>query len=128
MRTNLPPDSIKFILTKVAMDGLIFGPVDLLIFFTYMGFSAGKSAAHVKEDIKKDFIPALLLEGCIWPIFQVANFRYIPVQHQLLYVNFLCLLDSCFLSWIEQQEDENWKQWFSPLVSVEEERGGGQTR
>ncbi|CAI9775696.1 unnamed protein product [Fraxinus pennsylvanica] len=45
-----------------------------------MGFSTGKSAAQVKEDMKRDFLPALILEGGVWPIVQVANFRYIPVR------------------------------------------------
>ncbi|KAJ6732438.1 PEROXISOMAL MEMBRANE 22 KDA (MPV17/PMP22) FAMILY PROTEIN [Salix purpurea] len=70
-----------------------------------MGFASGKSVPQIKEDLKRDFVPALILEGGIWPIVQVANFRFIPVRYQLLYVNFFCLLDSCFLSWLEQQED-----------------------
>jgi len=67
----------------------------------------------VKEDVKRDIIPALVLGGAIWPAVQIANFRFIPVRYQLLYVNLFCLLDSCFLSWIEQQGDAAWKQWFT---------------
>ncbi|KAG2691800.1 hypothetical protein I3760_08G023800 [Carya illinoinensis] len=76
----LQPNSFRFVATKVAVDGIIFGPLDLLLFFTYMGFSTGKSAPQIKEDVKRDFLPALILEGGIWPILQVANFRYIPVR------------------------------------------------
>lgn len=122
-RLQLQPKSPRFVATKVVADGIIFGPVDLLVFFTYMGFSSGKSASQVKEDVKRDFIPAFAMEGGIWPILQVANFRYIPVRYQLLYVNFFCLLDSCFLSWIEQQEDAPWKLWFKSIVGLEEHKG-----
>ncbi|XP_076908542.1 uncharacterized protein LOC143565463 [Bidens hawaiensis] len=114
-KLKYPPKSVRFVATKVALDGIIFGPVDLLVFFSYMGFAAGKSANQVKEDVKRDFLPALVLEGGIWPMVQVANFRFIPVQYQLLYVNSFCLLDSCFLSWLEQQQDAAWKQWFKNL-------------
>ncbi|XP_058074345.1 uncharacterized protein LOC131223076 [Magnolia sinica] len=120
-RFHLQPKSMRFVTAKVAMDGLIFGPLDLFIFFSYMGLSAGKSVAQVKEDVKRDFIPALVLEGGIWPLVQVANFRYIPVKYQLLYVNIFCLLDSAFLSWLEQQEDAPWKQWFTSFPALEEE-------
>ncbi|KAK8660001.1 hypothetical protein V6N13_050937 [Hibiscus sabdariffa] len=124
-RLRLRPNSFRFVASKVAIDGFIFGPLDLLVFFTYMGFSAGKSAPQVKEDVKRDFVPALVLEGGLWPIVQVANFRYIPVRYQLLYVNSFCLLDSCFLSWIEQQEDAPWKQWLNSLIPSKEKKDVG---
>ncbi|XP_057478866.1 protein sym-1-like [Actinidia eriantha] len=124
-RLQLQPKSLRFVASKVALDGIIFGPLDLLVFFSYMGFSTGKSAAQVKEDVKRDFVPAFILEGGIWPILQVANFRYVPVRYQLLYVNFFCLLDSCFLSWVEQQQDAAWKQWFKTFISIKEQEGQG---
>lgn len=74
LRLQLPPKSMRFVVTKVTIDGIIFGPFDLFVFFSYMGFSAGKNFTQVKEDLKRDFIPALILEGGLWPIVQVANF------------------------------------------------------
>ncbi|XP_059634965.1 uncharacterized protein LOC132277202 isoform X2 [Cornus florida] len=124
-RLQLQPKSVRFVATKVALDGLIFGPFDLLVFFTYMGFSAGKNAAQVKEDVKRDFLPALILEGGVWPAVQVLNFRYVPVKYQLLYVNIFCLLDSAFLSWLEQQKDAPWKQWFMSVPSLKKQEGQG---
>lgn len=119
-KLQLQPNSVRFVATKVAMDGIIFGPIHLFVFFTYMGFSAGKTIPQVKEDLKKNFLPALLLEGGVWPIVQVVNFRYVPLKYQLLYVNLFCLLDSAFLSWLEQQKDATWKQWFMPFGHLKE--------
>lgn len=112
-RLKLQPKSLKFVAAKVAADGIIFGPLDLLIFFSYMGFASGKGVEQVKKDVKRDFLPSLVVGGTLWPIVQIANFRYVPVRYQLLYVNFFCLLDSSFLSWIEQQGDASWKRWLS---------------
>ncbi|KAH9604968.1 hypothetical protein KSS87_001785 [Heliosperma pusillum] len=123
-RLKMKQNSFRFVGTKVALDGIIFGPLDLLVFFTYMGFANGKAVPQIKEDVKRDFLPALALEGGIWPILQVANFRYIPVRYQLLYVNFFCLLDSCFLSWVDQQEDAAWKKWFMQLFKQQKGEGG----
>lgn len=116
LRLSLQQNAFAFVAAKVAVDWIIFGPLDLLVFFSYMGLSAGKTTTQIKEDVKRDFLPAFLLEGGIWPVVQVANFRFIPVRYQLLYVNFFCLLDSCFLSWVEQQEDAPWKQWLKSLL------------
>ncbi|KAB2618745.1 PXMP2/4 family protein 2 [Pyrus ussuriensis x Pyrus communis] len=110
LKLHLQPKSVRFVAAKVAMDGLIFGPLDLLVFFTYMGFSTGKNSVQVKEDLKRDFLPALALEGGVY---------------QLLYVNMFCLLDSAFLSWVEQQKDAAWKQWFTSFTSFKERGGQG---
>ncbi|KAM7260008.1 hypothetical protein ACFE04_015749 [Oxalis oulophora] len=119
-RLLMRPNSVRFVGAKVALDGILFGPLDLLVFFTYMGFSSGKSISQVKDDVKRDFIPALILEGGIWPIVQVANFRFVPVRYQLLYVNLFCLVDSCFLSWLEQQQDAPWKQRLNSFLQSKE--------
>ncbi|XP_015885230.1 uncharacterized protein LOC107420712 [Ziziphus jujuba] len=123
LRLRLRPKSFRFVATKVAVDGFLFGPLDLLVFFTYMGFSTGKSVPQIKEDVKRDFLPAFLLEGGVWPVLQVVNFRFVPVRYQLLYVNFFCILDSCLLSWIEQQEDAQWKQWVKSFLPLKERKG-----
>lgn len=121
-RLKLQPKSLKFVTAKVAADSIVFGPLDLLIFFSYMGFASGRTIDQVKEDVKRDFLPALLVGGTVWPLVQVANFRFVPVRYQLLYVNLFCLLDSSFLSWVEQQGDAPWKQWFMPFHSLENQK------
>eukprot|EP01018_Ginkgo_biloba_P001898 Gb_20393 [translate_table: standard] len=83
-RLRLRPNSLQFVATKLAADSLLFGPVHLFAFFTYMGFSAGKSFDQVKEDVKRDFLPAFMTEGAIWPIVQAVNFRFVPVLEVII--------------------------------------------
>jgi protein Mpv17 len=122
IRRRYQPNTFRFVGSKVAADGFLFGPLDLVLFFSYVGLASGRSVEQVKDDVKRDFIPALALGGLVWPAVQIANFRFIPVRYQLLYVNLFCLLDSCFLSWIEQQGDASWKQWFRRSVQRIEDR------
>ncbi|KAM7276560.1 hypothetical protein ACFE04_018426 [Oxalis oulophora] len=119
-RLLMQPNTMRFVGAKVALDGFLYGPLDLLVFFTFMGFSLGKSAPQVKEEVKRDFVPALILEGGAWPIVQVVNFRFVPVRYQLLYANLFCLLDSAFLSWLEQQQDATWKQWLNSFLQLKD--------
>ncbi|KAI4347121.1 hypothetical protein L6164_007964 [Bauhinia variegata] len=121
-KVQLQPNSVRFVASKVAMDSLIFGPVHLFVFFTYMGLSAGKTIPQVKEDLKRDFLPALIFEGSVWPVVQVVNFRYVPVRYQLLFVNLFCLFDSAFLSWLEQQKNAPWKQWFTSFHALKDKQ------
>ncbi|PIA64996.1 hypothetical protein AQUCO_00100456v1 [Aquilegia coerulea] len=120
-RLQLQPNSLRFVASKVGIDGVLFGPLYILTFFSYMGLASGKSIAVVKEDVKRDFLPALGVGAVIAPLFQVINFRYIPVRYQLTFVNGFCLLDSALLSWIDQQENAPWKKWFTSLLVSEEE-------
>ena len=121
LRLMLKPNSLPFVASKVAIDSFLYGPLDLLVFFTYMGLSSGKSVPQVIEDVKRDFLPAFILEGGVWPFVQVANFRFIPVKYQLLYANLFNTLDSSFLSWIEQQQDAPWKQWMKSFLPLKEQ-------
>ncbi|KAH1235941.1 hypothetical protein GmHk_08G021279 [Glycine max] len=41
-KLQLMSKSVRSVATKVAMNGIIFGPFHLLVFFTYMGLCAGK--------------------------------------------------------------------------------------
>ncbi|KAG2293489.1 hypothetical protein Bca52824_040158 [Brassica carinata] len=39
-----------------------------------MGQATGKNTSQVKEGLKRDFLPAIALEGGAWPLLQIANF------------------------------------------------------
>eukprot|EP00250_Pteridium_aquilinum_P017373 c2359_g1_i1 orf=159-641(-) len=109
--------SLKSTSTKLIADTFMLGPLHLLAFLTYMGAASGNNWEEIKGMLKRDFVPALITEGAFWPLVQAFNFRFVPVQHQLLYVNGFCLVDSVFLSWFKFQEDAAWKKWLMSLVS-----------
>ena len=53
----------------------------------------------VKQKWKRDFWPTWLAELALWPAIQTLNFAKVPVRHQLLVVNSICLFDATFLCW-----------------------------
>ena len=110
----------------MAADELLFGPLHVLGFFTFMTKAEGGSwqvstscqwqqtscrrfaqqdtessytLQDVRQKIKHDFLSTYLAELAIWPAFQAFNFWKVPVRHQLLVVNTGCLLDATFLCW-----------------------------
>ena len=85
--------------SKVAADTLIFGPVHLVAFFTFMEVVEGSSPQVVVDKLRREFWPTFLVELGFWPAFQTLNFWRVPVKHQLLTVNAACILDSTFLCW-----------------------------
>ncbi|EFJ08210.1 hypothetical protein SELMODRAFT_448158 [Selaginella moellendorffii] len=112
----LTPNSPRFIVAKLVPDALL-EPVHLGLFFSLMGFTAGKPSSQVFADVKRDIVPALVSGGMVWPLLQAVNFRFVPVEHQLLYLNSLCLLESAFLSWVNKQEDAAWKKKLMAFIT-----------
>uniref|UniRef100_A0A7S0RWM4 Peroxisomal membrane protein MPV17 n=1 Tax=Chlamydomonas leiostraca TaxID=1034604 RepID=A0A7S0RWM4_9CHLO len=103
----LKPGTGPFLIGKVVADTFILGPLYVIAFYAYGSYfidQTGWQGFHSK--ITKDFFPTFLAELAIWPAFQTFNFTKIPVNHQLLAVNCMTLVDASFLSWARSQE--NW--------------------
>ncbi|KAG2488896.1 hypothetical protein HYH03_012526 [Edaphochlamys debaryana] len=102
----LTPGTAAFIGTKILADTLIMGPAYVILFYAW-GCAAidGSGVEGFKKKITQDFIPTYTAELAIWPLFQALNFSRVPVEHQLLAVNAMTLLDAAFLSWARNQED-----------------------
>jgi len=97
--------TITYILTKVAVDEAVFGPLHVLGFFTFMTKAEGGSWKDVEQKIRRDFLSTYVAELLIWPAVQTFNFAKVPVRHQLLFVNSASLIDATFLCWVKNQED-----------------------
>uniref|UniRef100_A0A7S3VGX4 Peroxisomal membrane protein MPV17 n=1 Tax=Dunaliella tertiolecta TaxID=3047 RepID=A0A7S3VGX4_DUNTE len=108
--------SSRLIATKVIVDSLILGPLYVIAFYAFGSAVIDRSGWQgFKHKIDKDFISTYLAELVIWPAFQTFNFVKVPVQHQLLAVNFMTLVDASFLSWARNQE--NWVSTVTKALS-----------
>lgn len=104
----------SFLAAKVFADSAILGPIYVIAFYAWGAFTIDRVGFEgFKEKLAQDFLPTYAAELCFWPAFQTLNFTRIPVQHQLLAVNFMTLLDASFLSWARCQED-----WVATILGV----------
>lgn len=97
--------TVTFILAKVALDELTFGPLHVGVFFAFMTKAQGGTWEDVNQKLRRDFWSAYIAELAVWPAFQTWNFSKVPVRHQLLAVNVAALGDATFLCWVKSQED-----------------------
>ncbi|MCL7031214.1 hypothetical protein MKW94_008009 [Papaver nudicaule] len=81
---------------NIALGRGVFGPIYGISFFRDIGFD--------------------IINGD-----QFINFRHLWLMYQLLYVNMFYLLNSAFVSWIEQQEDAPWKKHCTSFLTLEDE-------
>lgn len=98
--------SLALVATKVSLDMAIFSPFFYAMFFPFATIvRENGTMAEAKERLKTNFIPTLTVEIGAWTPIQTFTFYKVPVQHQLLFVNTLCLVDAAFISWAGTQDD-----------------------
>ena len=70
------------------------------LFLSSMAVMEGKDP---KEKLAKSYIPGLKANWMIWPWVQFVNFKFVPLEHRVLIVNFVSLGWNCFLSYLNSQ-------------------------
>jgi protein Mpv17 len=85
------------ILARVACDQGVFAPTMIGVFLGSMAVLEGGSP---REKLDKSYSDALLTNWMIWPFVQMVNFKLVPLQHRLLFVNVISIGWNCYLSFL----------------------------
>lgn len=84
---------------RMAVDQLFFAPfVGVPLYYTSIGLMEGKSFKEIKDSLKLKYIPTVVANWSVWPIFQYVNFMLVPLRYRLLAVNLMSILWNTFLS------------------------------
>jgi protein Mpv17 len=62
-----------------------------------MAYLEGSS---VRDRLNAAYVPGLTKNFMIWPWVQFVNFKYVPMEHRVLVVNFISLGWNCYLSYL----------------------------
>lgn len=93
-------------LKRVAMDQLIFAPVGLSCFFTFMTVTEGGGRKEVVTKFQDIYIPTLRANYILWPAVQIINFRLMPLQFQIPFVSTVGIAWTAYLSLTNSSDDE----------------------
>jgi protein Mpv17 len=83
--------------TRVLMDQTIFATTNMAFFLSTMAYLEGDSP---KRRLEKAYLPGLKANWALWPAVQFCNFTFVPLQYQVLVVNFVSVGWNCFLSYL----------------------------
>lgn len=83
---------------RVAFDQLIFAPIGLSVFFTFMTVAEGGGKRAVMRKFQDVYIPALKANYMLWPAVQMLNFRVMPLQFQIPFVSTVGIAWTAYLS------------------------------
>jgi hypothetical protein len=93
-------------LQRVAMDQLIFAPIGLSCFFTFMTVAEGGGGRAITKKFQDVYVPALRANYMVWPAVQMLNFRVIPVQFQIPFVSTVGIAWTAYLSLTNSADEE----------------------
>jgi protein Mpv17 len=118
------------ILSRVALDQIIFTPINLTLFLSTMAFLEGfpsksivaapkatddsklvskvetesKGAKkRIEERLNSTFYTAFTKNLMVWPWVQLANFSVVPLEHRVLVVNVVALGWNCYMSYLNSK-------------------------
>ncbi|KAK3984875.1 hypothetical protein QBC44DRAFT_7437 [Cladorrhinum sp. PSN332] len=100
---NFPGSPNRTILARVAADQGLFAPVFIGVFLSSMAVLEGGSPA---AKLSESYFPALSANYMIWPFVQMVNFKFVPLQHRLVFVNVVSIGWNSYLSWLNSKSGE----------------------
>ena len=83
---------------QVVIDQVFWAPIFTLIFFTWIGITSGASPSEIATKIKSDLIQGVVGSWTVWPLAHTINFKYVPTEQRLLYINSIQIFYNVFLS------------------------------
>jgi len=89
----------------VAMDQLIYAPIGLAAFFTFITVAEGGGRRAVIRKFQDVYTPALKANYMVWPLVQMLNFRVMPIQFQIPFVSTIGIAWTAYLSMTNAAEE-----------------------
>jgi len=83
---------------RVLCDQIIFSPIALALFFTFMTVAEGGGKHAIKRKLAEVFASALKSNYVVWPLVQILNFRVIPLPLQLPFASTVGICWTTYLS------------------------------
>jgi len=94
----IPGTGGKQVASKVFIDQVLWNPIFGVMFFGYMGLFEGSGLQGTLDKIKRDLVTQVTGSWTVWPIAHFFNFKYVPTDQRVLYINTIQIFYNCFLS------------------------------
>ena len=97
---RIPTSPNLEIVSRVALDQVVFTPVNLTLFFSSMATMEGVmgddgkrlgTRERVRKNLRDNWLQGLKANWKVWPGVQLVNFKFVPLEHRVLVVNLVSL-------------------------------------
>ncbi|KAK9323624.1 hypothetical protein V1517DRAFT_91964 [Lipomyces orientalis] len=98
-RIVIPGRPMLEALARMAVDQTVWAPVGIASFYVSMGVLQLHSWDQIKEDLRTKWWRTMVGNYAVWPAVQFVNFRIVPLDYRLMFVNIVSIAWNAFLSW-----------------------------
>eukprot|EP01006_Ploeotia_vitrea_P060153 TRINITY_DN75389_c0_g1_i1.p1 TRINITY_DN75389_c0_g1~~TRINITY_DN75389_c0_g1_i1.p1 ORF type:complete len:266 (-),score=119.09 TRINITY_DN75389_c0_g1_i1:90-887(-) len=93
-----PGTSITAVLERTLLDQTVFATFILSMLFFCIALLEGRTVNEAVRRIKTNLSDTLRVNWMIWPVVQIVNFSFVPVDSQLLVVNIVNIPWTAYLA------------------------------
>ncbi|KAK9235842.1 hypothetical protein V1525DRAFT_408653 [Lipomyces kononenkoae] len=98
-RIVIPGRPMLEALARMTVDQTVWAPFGLASFYVSMGVLQLHSWDQIKEELRTKWWRTMIGNYAVWPAVQFVNFRLIPLDYRLMFVNIISIGWNAFLSW-----------------------------
>ena len=96
---RFPGGSFGFICLKSLVDRLTIGSLVVFGFFVSQHYMNGGNTPDLKIKLERDLPGALKMNVTVWMSALIINFKYMPLEFQVLFLNTVGFFWMIYLSW-----------------------------
>lgn len=86
-------------LKKVTYDQVFFAPLFLMVLISTIGMFQGHELKDLQRKLQEEYPEILLNNYKIWPVVQLLNFYFVPLQYQVLIVQSVAVGWNTYISY-----------------------------
>ncbi|KAG4072063.1 hypothetical protein HA402_015562 [Bradysia odoriphaga] len=84
---------------KVGIDQLIFAPIFIAALVSTISYTQDQNIQTIKGKLRTEYTDILLCNYYVWPWVQIVNFRFVPLNYQVLLTQCVAFLWNIYISW-----------------------------
>lgn len=78
---------------KVGVDQLVYSPICMMVFFTWVNVAC-LTPAKAPQEISQKLIPSITMSWLLWTPAMIVNMALVPANLRMLYINVVSLVRS----------------------------------
>ena len=102
----LPGNSWRAVFSRTAVDQVTNMPLNMVVFLAWPALLTGQGIEAAIQAVRASFWEGVTFAWGVWPFVHPLSFRYVPLEHRLLVLNFCSLGVFSYATWVAERNAE----------------------